>query len=137
MLNIVHEYAKKWCYQLNEAKSVMMVFGEAAGRRRECVSRRWMLGDAEISEADETHHLGILHSVSPSPVDRTNNRASTAKSAFLALNAVDSCFGCLHLLTSLKQTFFHRDVIGGQKCVLIRGPPYLYMVIVINKRAVC
>ena len=66
------------------------------------MSRRWLLGDAAIREVDETHHLGILRSVSPSSVDRTNERASAARSAFFALNAVGSRFGCLHPLTSLK-----------------------------------
>ena len=103
MLNIVHTYSRKWRYQLNETKSVVMVFGEATvTRRRERLSRRWLLGDAAIREVDETHHLGILRSVSPSSVDRTNERASAARSAFFALNAVGSRFGCLHPLTSLK-----------------------------------
>ena len=103
MLSIVHSYARKWRYQLNESKSVVMVFGEASvTRRRERLSRKWILGDVAISEVDETHHLGILRSVSSSTVDRTNERASAARSAFFALNAVGSRFGCLHPLTSLK-----------------------------------
>ena len=100
MLDIVHVYSRKWRYQLNETKSVVMVFGEAsATRRRERMSRKWLLGGTAIKEVDETHHLGILRSVSPSTVDRTNERASAVRSA---LNAVGSRFGCLHPLTSLK-----------------------------------
>ena len=105
MLNIVHTYSRKWRYQLNKSKSVVMVFGEATATctsRRERMSRWWLLGDAAIREVDETHHLGILRSVSPSSLDRTNERASAARSAFFAFNAVSSRFGCLHPLTSLK-----------------------------------
>ena len=71
MLDIVHDYARKWRYQLNETKSVVMVFGEASvTRRRERVSRQWLLGDVEIREVDEIHHLGILESVYASSMDR-------------------------------------------------------------------
>ena len=102
MLDIVHEYARKWRYQLNETKSIVMVFREASiTRRREHVSRRWLLGDVEIREVDEIHHLEILRSVSSSSMDRTNERASAARSAFFVLNTVGSHFGCLHPLTSL------------------------------------
>lgn len=103
MLSMVHGYARKWHYQLNETKSVIMVFGEAAvTRSRERCTRRWMLGDAALKETDVIHHLGILRSVTASTVDRTNERATACRSAFFALNSVGSRFGCLHPLTSLK-----------------------------------
>ena len=33
LLDMVHQYAQKWRYQLNGMKSVVMVFGEAARTR--------------------------------------------------------------------------------------------------------
>lgn len=42
MLDLVHRYAQKWHYELNENKSVVMVIGEAAvTRRRKYTSRKW------------------------------------------------------------------------------------------------
>ena len=103
LLELVHRYAQIWHYELNESKSVIMVFGEAAvTRRRERANRKWWLGDAALKEVDELHHLGILRCVSPSTVSRTNERATACRSAFFALNSVGSHFGYLHPLTSLK-----------------------------------
>ena len=103
MPDIVHQYAKRWRYQLNGVKSVAMVFGESSSSRRAARStREWRLGDTALQEVDEQHHLGILRSVHSSTIHRTSERATSGRSAFFALNSVGSRFGCLHPLTSLK-----------------------------------
>ena len=61
MLDLVATYADKWQYQLNADKSSVMVLGESAKTRLSArTSRKWYIGQEEISEADEQHHLGIL-----------------------------------------------------------------------------
>ena len=55
-----------------------------------------------MQEVDEVHHLGILRSVSFSTLSRTTERSTAGRSAFFALNAVGSRFGCLHPITSYK-----------------------------------
>ena len=59
----------------------------------------------EIPECDTHSHLGILRSVLPSSVHRTTERCSSAQSAFFALNAVGSHFGCLHLALLLNYVY--------------------------------
>ena len=45
MLDIVHNYAQKWRYNLNAGKSVVMVLGETSRTRRLARSaRKWTLG---------------------------------------------------------------------------------------------
>ena len=103
MLDIVHNYAQKWRYNLNAEKSVVMVFGETSRTRRVARSaRKWTLGDEVLKEVDEQHHLGILRTVFNSTIHRTNERATAGRSTFYALNTVGSRFGRLHPLTSLK-----------------------------------
>ena len=103
MLDIVHNYAQKWRYNLNAEKSVVMVFGETSRTRRLASSaRKWTLGDEVLKEVDEQHHLGILRTVFNSTIHRTNERATAGRSTFYALNTVGSRFGRLHPLTSLK-----------------------------------
>ena len=99
----VDQYAKKWRYQLNGIKSVVLVFGEASRtRERERSRHTWKLRESSLKEVDEQHHLGIPRSIANSTVSRMNERATAARSAFFALNSVGSYFGCLHPLTSLK-----------------------------------
>ena len=103
MLDLVHQYARRWRYQLNSTKSVVMVLGEStATRSRQRSLRMWRLGDSILGEVNDQHHLGILRSVSVSTFPRTNERASAGRSAFFALNSIGSRFGSLHPLTSLK-----------------------------------
>ena len=72
-LNIVFDYARRWQYQLNSLKSLVMVIGESAAvRQRECMTRVWKLGESVISEVDEQDHLGMLGSVYNSTIHRTN-----------------------------------------------------------------
>jgi len=64
MLDIVATYADKWQYQLNADKSSVMVLGESAKTRLSaCSSRKWYIGQEEISKTDEQHHLVILCTV--------------------------------------------------------------------------
>ena len=103
MLDITSNYARLWRYQFNASKSAILVFGESpVSRRRNRPSRKWLLDGDEIPECDTHSHLGILRSVLPSSVHRTTERCSSARSAFFALNAVGSRFGCLHPCTSIK-----------------------------------
>ena len=103
MLDIVYVYSNKWRYQFNTTKSVVMVFGESQKSRLQArESRCWRLGDQQLREVDEYHHLGILKTVSISTIARTNERVSSARSAFYALQSVGSRFGSLHPLTSLQ-----------------------------------
>ena len=103
LLDMVDRYARKWRYSLNSSKSVIMVFGEATRtRERERCQREFRLGEEEVLEVDEQHHLGILRSVSSSTIARTNGRAAACRSAFYSFNSVGSRFGSLHPLTSLK-----------------------------------
>ena len=60
------------------------------------------MGEVEIKESDEAHHLGILRTVQPSSIARTTERATAGRSAFFALNAIGSRFGRLHPATSLR-----------------------------------
>ena len=99
MLDIVAAYATKWRYQLNPEKSVVMVYGEISRSR---ASRKWTLGVTEITECDEQLHLGVLRTVHSTSIHRTNRSCSAGRSAFFALNAVGSRFGCLHPLTSFR-----------------------------------
>ena len=102
MLDIVYDYSNKWRYQFNTTKSVVMVFGESQKSRLQArTTRHWYLGDHQLREVDEYHHLGILKTVSISTIARTNERVSSARSAFYALQSVGSRFGSLHPLTSL------------------------------------
>ena len=76
-------YARKWQYQLNSSKSVIMVFGEATRTRlRERSQRMWHLGKDIVSEVDEQHHLGILRTVGSSTITRTNERAAACRLLF-------------------------------------------------------
>ena len=103
MLDITSNYALLWRYQFNASKSAILVFGESPiSRKRNRPSRKWLLGGDEIPECDTHSHLGILRTVLPSSVHRTIARCSSARSAFFALNAVGSRFGCLHPCTSFK-----------------------------------
>ena len=103
MLDIVHDYAQKWRYNLNADKSVVMVLGESSCSRRMARSvRKWTLGDEVLKEVDEQHHLGILRTVFNSTIRCTNERATAGRSTFYALNSVGSRFGRLHPLTSLR-----------------------------------
>ena len=73
LLDMVHQYAQKWRYQLNGMKSVVMVFGEAARtREHERTLRLWRLGESVLKEVNEQHHLGILRSVANTTLARTN-----------------------------------------------------------------
>ena len=76
MLDIVHNYAQKWRYNLNADKSVAMVLGETSGTRKLARSaRKWTLGDEVLKEVDEQHHLGILRTVfNTRPVGRGGSR---------------------------------------------------------------
>ena len=81
----------------------VMVLGESAKTRLSArLSRKWYIGSEEISETDEQHHLGILHTVFTSTIHRTSEKCTTARSSFFALNSIDSRFGCLHPLTSYR-----------------------------------
>ena len=62
--------------------------------------RHWYIQGFAVQEQDNQKHLGILQSVSFSSVTRTVERCSAGRSAFYALNAIGSRFGCLHPLTS-------------------------------------
>ena len=96
MLDIVHNYAQKWRYNLNADKSVVMVFGEASCTRKLARSaRKWTLGGEVLKEVDEQHHLGILRTVFNSTIHCTNKRATAGRSTFYALNSVGSRFGRL------------------------------------------
>ena len=101
MLNIVSSYATRWRYQLNPEKSAVMIFGESSrSRSTGRLNRKWYLSNSLIHETDRQHHLGILRSVLNSTIHCTNGRCSAAQSAFFALNAVGSRFGCLHPITT-------------------------------------
>ena len=81
--------------------SSVLVIGESLLARRLARPKRcWYIQGTPIPEKDEQKHLGILHSVSFSTVARTVERCSDGRSAFFALNAIGSRFGCLHPLTS-------------------------------------
>ena len=69
MLNIVAIYNYKWQYQLNADKSSVMVLAKT--RLSAHSSRKWYIGQEEISETDEQHHLGILCTVFTSIIHRT------------------------------------------------------------------
>ena len=80
-----------------------MVLGESAKTRLSArLSRKWYIGQEEISETDEQHHLGILRTVFTSTIHRTSERCTAARSSFFALNSIGSRFGCLHPLTSYR-----------------------------------
>ena len=82
---------------------VVINFGESAKtRERERLLRSWSVCGCVIKEVDEYKHLGILRTVGNSTVVRTGERATSARSAFFALNSVGTRFGCLHPLTSLR-----------------------------------
>ena len=103
MLDIVSHYASQWRYRLNSSKSVILVFGESSRSRALArSSRQWLLAGQRLQEVDEHHHLGILCSVHYSTLARTSERCAAGRSAFFALNAVGSRFGCLHPVTSYR-----------------------------------
>ena len=85
MLDIVSSYAKKWRYRFNASKSWILVFGESTSQRQKLRGlRKWFIeSNCQIKEADEVRHLGILRSVYTTTVHRTNDRASSGRSAFL------------------------------------------------------
>ena len=83
MLNIVSKYASCWQYSLNADNSVVMMVGETSKTRvRARTSRKWLLGDHNIQEVDEQHHLGILRTVYSTSVHRTTERCTSGRSAF-------------------------------------------------------
>ena len=101
MLDIAVTYASRWRYAFNLGKSHVMVFGESTRSRMEARKhRKWHLGERVIAETDELHHLGVLHTEAHSTVSCTAERSTSGRSAFFALNAVVSRFGCLHPITS-------------------------------------
>ena len=82
---------------------MVMVLGETSKSRAALrMACRWNLGEHLIAEVDEQHHLGILRSVYNTSVHRTNERCSSARSAFYALNSIGSRFGSLHPITSYR-----------------------------------
>ena len=97
MLDTVHAYACKWHYKFNASKSAILVFGESLqSRTRNRLCRTWYLGLDIVPESDTVRHLGssthcwnILH-------NKTMERASSARSAFFALNSLGTRFGLLH-----------------------------------------
>ena len=96
-------YANKWQYQLNADKSSVMVLRQSTKARQSARSvRKWYIGQDEIRETDEQHHLGILRTVFTSTIYRTSERCTSARSCFFALNSIGSRFGCLHPLTSYR-----------------------------------
>ena len=104
MLDIVYDYSNKWRYQFNTTQSVDMVFGESHTeeyRLQARTTRYWHLVIMQLREVDEYHHLGILKTVSISTIAGTNERVSSAHSAFYALQSVGSRFGSLLPLISL------------------------------------
>ena len=103
MLDIVSHYASQWHYRLNSSKSVILVFGESPrSRPLTRSSRQWLLAGQQLQGVDEHHHLGILRSVHYSTLAHTSERCAAGRSAFFALNAVGSRFGCLHPVTSYR-----------------------------------
>ena len=103
MLDIVSHYASQWRYQLNSSKSMILVCGELPRSRALARSSRQLsLAGQKLQEVDEHHHLGILRSVRYSTLSHTSERCAAARSAFSALNAVGSRFGCLHPVTSYR-----------------------------------
>ena len=101
MLNTVSLYAFLWRYEFNAQKSSVLVMGESPMSRKIArPKRRWYIQGSSIPEKDQQKHLGILQTVSFSTVTRTVERCSAGRSAFYALNAIGSRFGCLHPLTS-------------------------------------
>ena len=65
-------------------------------------NRSWSIGSNVIPEADTYTHLGILRSVHHSNARQVSDRCTSGRSAFYALNAVGSRFGCFHPITSFK-----------------------------------
>ena len=60
-VDIVHNYAQKWRYNLNANKSVVMVLGETSCTRKSAHStRNWTIGNEVLKEVDEQHHLLYL-----------------------------------------------------------------------------
>ena len=103
MLDIVSTYAQKWRYNSNADKSAIVLIGESpASRAKNRPLRQWFVSGEKIPEKDAQHHLGILHSVSPSSSARTSERCSAGRSAFFSCNAVGFRFGCLHPVTTLR-----------------------------------
>ena len=101
MLHIVSSYASLWRYEFNAQKSSVLVLGESPSSRQTARAKRhWHIQGFAVQEQDNQKHLGILQSVSFSTVTRTVERCSAGRSAFYALNAIGSRFGCLHPLTS-------------------------------------
>ena len=101
MLHMVSSYASLWRYELNAQKSNVLVLGESPlSRRTARAKQHWYIQGFAVQEQDNQKHLDILQSVSFSTVTRTVERCSAGRSAFYALNAIGSRFGCLHPLTS-------------------------------------
>ena len=107
MLDIVSHNASQWRYQLNCSKSVILVLGESPSSRAPAKSnRQWLLAGQQLQEVDKHHHLVILRSVHHTTMARTSKRCAAGRSAFFALNAVGSRFGCLHPVTSYRPVLF-------------------------------
>ena len=103
MLSITYDYAIRWRYSFNAAKSAVLVFGESPpARARNCLQGSWYIATDHIPQCDSYRHLGILRLVSTSNLGCISERCSAGRSAFYALNAVGSRFGCLHPSTSLQ-----------------------------------
>ena len=108
MLDTVSHYASHWRYWLNSSKSVILVSGESPRSRALArPNRQWLLAGQKLQEVDEHHHLGILRSVHYSTLARTSEWCAAAWSAFFALNAVGSRFGCMLTPCHLLQTLLH------------------------------
>ena len=103
-VDIVHNYAQKWRYNLNANKSVVMVLGETSCTRKSARStRNWTIGDEVLKEVDEQHHLFIHRTAFNSTIRCTNERATAGRSTFYALNSLSGIpFWTVHPLTSLK-----------------------------------
>ena len=103
MLDTVSQYTSQWRYRLNSSKSVILMFGESPrSRALTKSSRQWLLAGQQLQEVDEHHHLGILRPLHYSTLACTSERCASGRSAFFALNAVGSRFGCLHPVTSYR-----------------------------------
>ena len=89
MINIVGQYANKWRYELNPAKSKIMIFG---GTKRTKATRTkqpvWTLDGRLIEHSYEEKHVGIILNTYQCSKERTKQACRKGRNTFFSLQNV-------------------------------------------------
>ena len=109
MLNIAHEYSKKWQFKFNADKSCVMQF-RSKGRNQDFT---WTLGDKLVPCKDSHTHLGITVNNNGSLSDHIKNTCRKGHNSFYAFTDIGSPYLNPLTLTKLYKSVVLPSVLYG------------------------